>query len=158
MREDLEVGGLNVAVTIDKVCLVENDADFRKTADKHRTSEHAADDWIQMPKDRTAALSSHTTPEHTPGRLIFEELRVLLKSSLRACSSERQRCQDEKIFPDILDEQEHLQKIKNAEITNDMKNAEEMKQFRETLNQILDYEASLKGNKLNIMEKEDEVG
>ncbi|CCI11399.1 unnamed protein product [Albugo candida] len=79
MREDLEVGGLNVAVTIEKVCLVENDADFRKTSDKHRTSEHAADDCIQMPKDRTAALSSHTTPEHTPGRLIFEELRVLLK-------------------------------------------------------------------------------
>lgn len=33
-----------------------------------------------MPKDRTAASSSmNTTPEHTPGRLTFAEMRELLK-------------------------------------------------------------------------------
>ncbi|CCI46676.1 unnamed protein product [Albugo candida] len=106
----------------------------------------------------------------------MQKLQSELKDQACALATlKSQRSRDEKVISDLLNEQEHLQKITNAEHTNDIKHANEMKQLSEKLNQnemalckhqqqmtqsaakLLEYEESLKEKQLNIMEKEDEM-
>nr|CCA21267.1 conserved hypothetical protein [Albugo laibachii Nc14] len=106
----------------------------------------------------------------------IQKLQSELKDQACALAAlKNQRSRDEKVISDLLNEQEHLQKIKNAESTNDAKHVEEMKLLREKLNQnelalckhreqitisaakISEYEDFLQEKQSKITQKEQEV-